>query len=506
LDEIVTHEQIHCRQAHTIDILLAETLVCLCWFNPVAWLLRRDLKQNLEFLTDRMTLQSGFDRKRYQYNLLRVSGGAYYIVNHFNFHFNHLKKRIIMINKKKSPRIMAVKYLLVVPALAAVLLTVQTSGLQARKTDSVSSIDEISVEDVFADTEINESINQEITKVTENKKTVTVAVTNPDLGALAQTPDKRISGTVTNADGQPLPGVAVFVKETTTGTVTDMNGKYSLNVPTDAILQFSYVGVDTQEIIVGNQQLINVMMATQPKGEVADVGASIRIRGNAEISEENTPLIIIDGKEVNVNVNSINPNQIQSIDVFKNEVAIAKYGEKGKNGVILITMKTTADATGKHVSGTVTNADGQLLPSVAVIVKETTTGTVTDMNGRYSLLNIPTDATLQFSMFGMATQEIALENRQVIDVVMAVQPKAEVADVGTSTKEVVVVGYSTRIKGNAGISDTPLIIVDGKEFDDGLNSIDPKQIESLSVLKGASATAVYGEKGKNGVILITTKK
>ena len=74
LDAIITHEQIHCRQRHSFDILLAEAFVCLFWFNPVAWLLRSDIKQNLEYQTDSITLLSGIDRKSYQYNLLRVSG------------------------------------------------------------------------------------------------------------------------------------------------------------------------------------------------------------------------------------------------------------------------------------------------------------------------------------------------------------------------------------------------------------------------------------------------
>ena len=145
LDEIVTHEHIHCQQGHTIDNLLAEALVCLCWFNPIIWLLRNDLKQNLEYHTDRMTLRSGFDRKHYQYSLLRIAGNAFQIANHF--HFNHLKKRIIMLNKKESPSIMAAKYLLVVPALAAAFLTVQVSGLQAKETDDVIAMDKSPVSD-----------------------------------------------------------------------------------------------------------------------------------------------------------------------------------------------------------------------------------------------------------------------------------------------------------------------------------------------------------------------
>ena len=131
LSEILTHEQVHCRGLHTVDILLAEAAVCLFWVNPVVWWLRNDLRQNLEYHADRCVLQAGFDKKHYQYNLLKVSGGAFQIVNHF--HFNHLKKRIIMMNKKKSPRVWSLKYLMAIPVFAAAGLVSQVFGSQTEE-------------------------------------------------------------------------------------------------------------------------------------------------------------------------------------------------------------------------------------------------------------------------------------------------------------------------------------------------------------------------------------
>jgi hypothetical protein len=177
LSEIVAHEKIHCRQRHTIDILLAEALVCFFWFNPAAWLLRRDLKQNLEFFTDRMTLRLGFDRKHYQYCILRVANINFQIVNYF--YFNNLKKRIIMINKKETSRILAAKYLLVLPVLAAVFLIMQSLGLQAK--NFVDFIDDIHIplDVVFPVEKISE--NEIITAVIEKKKEIaTVSVIPSD--------------------------------------------------------------------------------------------------------------------------------------------------------------------------------------------------------------------------------------------------------------------------------------------------------------------------------------
>ena len=441
--EILTHEQIHCRQKHSYDILLVEAFVCLFWFNPIAWLLRRDLKQNLEYQTDQMTLHRGINCKQYQYSLLRVAGYTFQIVNHFHFYkFNHIKKRIIMLNKKETPRIMAAKYLLVVPALAAVLLTVQASGLQVTEINVANSVDESTAQTVFDASEINESNIAAETTVAENKKPV-AAVTKkaeivPDLTVSAQTPDKLVSGTVTNTEGQPLPGVSVVVKGTTTGSVTDMNGKYSLTVPVQSVLQFSFVGVASLEIVVENQQTINVVMQ---KDKLIGNGSinSVTINDNQTkieadniiygLGENNNPYIFVDGKEFIGKINSIPPEQIESISVLKEQSAIVKYGEKGINGVILVTTKRGAN------------------------------------------------------------KEIMAIDYSVPD--KYVQPIVEDIDI--------------EIRGLTP-GNKPLIIVDGKEFDGSINSLSPDQIESIMVLKAYSSFAEYGEKGKNGVVLITTKK
>ena len=434
LDEIVSHEHIHCRQGHTFDILLVEILVCLCWFNPVTWLLRHDLKQNIEFYTDRMTLLLGFNRKHYQYSLLRVSESAFQIVNHF--HFNPIKKRIIMMNKKESPRIISAKYLLVIPVLTVALLTVQISSLQAGKIKDTGSIIENPVRTEVIELPAMENIESNMALEAIHKKSekaLTVApvlninVQNPDSitqGNVLQKKDKvkassndplivldgkvisseemknidpviiesisvlkdptvlnsqniangiilittktgtntdnpqedisqvvRVSGNVTAAkDGQALPGVAIIVNEGTTATVTDMHGNYVLDVPTNATLQFKYIGMDLREVAVKNRQQINVVMETNTQSEGIDnVTNPIKLYNHSE--KNNKPLLIVNGKEVDglsgrmENISTISPYNIEKIDVLKGEAAILKYGEKGKNGVVIITTKkyTTSD-------------------------------------------------------------------------------------------------------------------------------------------------------------------
>ena len=118
LDEILTHEMAHVKQHHSVDVLLAEMVSICCWMNPFAWLLKREVRLNLEFLADRKVMEAGFATKSYQYHLLGLAYNHKYGLSN-NFNFSHLKQRIIMMNKKKSNAAGHIKYaLFVLPAFA----------------------------------------------------------------------------------------------------------------------------------------------------------------------------------------------------------------------------------------------------------------------------------------------------------------------------------------------------------------------------------------------------
>lgn len=238
-------------------------------------------------------------------------------------------------------------------------------------------------------------------------------------------------------------------------------------------------------------------------------------------------------------------------DVLKDENLT--YTSKGK--IIMIVAKKGLLAPAnvqqkKTLSGKVTDSSGQSLPGVSVVLKSTTIGTVTDFSGRYTLSNIPGDATLVFSFVGMKAQEIPVGSRTVIDV------KLEEEAVGI--EEVVAIGYGTarrkdltgsvssvggatlkdvpvtsaaqaiagrmagvqvtktegspdaeikiRVRGGGSITqdNSPLYLVDGFPVE-SISDVAPTDIASIDILKDASSTAIYGARGANGVILITTK-
>lgn len=118
ISEILTHEMAHVKQHHSVDVLLAEMVSICCWMNPFAWLLKREVRLNLEFLADRKVMEAGFATKNYQYHLLGLAYNHKYGLSN-NFNFSHLKQRIIMMNKKKSNATGHIKYaLFVLPAFA----------------------------------------------------------------------------------------------------------------------------------------------------------------------------------------------------------------------------------------------------------------------------------------------------------------------------------------------------------------------------------------------------
>ncbi|TKG94913.1 SusC/RagA family TonB-linked outer membrane protein [Puteibacter caeruleilacunae] len=218
-----------------------------------------------------------------------------------------------------------------------------------------------------------------------------IAITERKMNANQQV--TQISGVVKDSSGEPLPGVSVVVKGTTVGSVTDIDGKYSIEIPAGSdVVIFSFIGMQTQEIQLAGQSMINITMnedaigleevvavgyGTQKKvnltgsittvdqeklnsravtnlssglsglapgvtvsqsrgGKVGDEGISIRIRGIGTMNDNN-PMVVVDG--IVSSMSDIDPNDIESMSVLKDAASAAIYGSRAANGVILITTK-----------------------------------------------------------------------------------------------------------------------------------------------------------------------
>lgn len=138
LTAILLHEQIHVSELHTLDILLGEISAIFYWFNPGIWLMKKAIRENIEFITDRKILQTGINAKQYQYSLVNVSFAAapQGIVNHFNI--STIKKRIIMMNAKRSSKVNLTRYAFLVPVVLTCLFAISQSKAELVKKNQVA--------------------------------------------------------------------------------------------------------------------------------------------------------------------------------------------------------------------------------------------------------------------------------------------------------------------------------------------------------------------------------
>ena len=142
IEEIMMHELTHCQQLHSIDIIFSELFCIIFWFNPFVWLLKREVRLNLEYLADNSVLANGKDNKEYQYHLLGLTYRKNVATITNNFNVLPIKKRIKMMNKKETKGILKAKYMLYIP-LVAMLLAVSNIETIARNVAKVTSSVEI---------------------------------------------------------------------------------------------------------------------------------------------------------------------------------------------------------------------------------------------------------------------------------------------------------------------------------------------------------------------------
>ena len=139
--EILMHEKTHAKQWHSVDVIISEIINIVCWFNPFMWLLKSEIRLNLEYLADNKVVETSIDHKQYQYHLLGLTHISKQTGLYNNFNVSHLKRRIIMMNKKRTRTAGRIKYALFAP-LAAALLLVSNIEAVARTVEKVMDASE----------------------------------------------------------------------------------------------------------------------------------------------------------------------------------------------------------------------------------------------------------------------------------------------------------------------------------------------------------------------------
>ena len=240
--------------------------------------------------------------------------------------------------------------------------------------------------------------------------------------AVASAQSIRVTGTVKSSEGEPLPGAAVIVKGTTTGVNTDLDGKYTITVPSNGTLVASMIGFIEQEVAVNSHAVIDFMLhedsellddvlvvaygtaskssftgsasmvkeetierkistnvtsalaGTTPgvqmissSGDPTSNSSTIRIRGIGSMSASSSPLIVLDGVPYQGSISDINPSDVESMSVLKDAAASAIYGHRGANGVIIITTKKGKSGDAQVKFDAKWGANSRLIPQYDVI-------------------------------------------------------------------------------------------------------------------------------------------
>jgi len=340
LAKIIRHEQAHIDQKHGIDLMLVAFFQSLVWMNPLYYWFARSVRENIEFLADQQVLRSGQDPKAYQYALLKVAqNSSLPLTQHFSI--SHLKKRIIMMNKKRTHSLWTSKYLLVVPLLITTLLVVNAKELK----DAWSNADFAIIAQNEADDQTNKASKKSVDDI------VVVGYKSDD----ARTPVSVLSIdtiSIRQANGDPTkqPLYIVDGKQVTTIQNLAPDQIESMEVLKDENAVKIYGKKGENGVILITMKTVekgNVMIRVnevkqedaQYKKDPVTLHATIVLRDQGKKAIPKNVLIIKDGTEILTDIKSVPSNEIESIKVLKDSTAIKIYGEKAKHGVILINTK-----------------------------------------------------------------------------------------------------------------------------------------------------------------------
>jgi TonB-dependent SusC/RagA subfamily outer membrane receptor len=338
---ILAHEIAHVEQRHWVDIVLAQLVCVFQWFNPFAWLYLSAVKQNHEFLADRSVINKGYSPAVYQAvlvnNTLKVPVFAF--TNSFAYY--HKFKRITIMKKNVSKPAKKWAVLLLLPALAAFLAAfaqpeyhysaILSSRLEPEKTviqDTVTKTTHFKT--VTASPKSTKKSAEKVANQVIVKDETNEAMENTD-----STKNKQVTFSTDDWGKTDSPLVIVDGREYTSSP-NDVENIESLEIRKDKSATSVYGEKGENGVII-----ITTKRQTEPvfaSGKYVTCDEKNKIRYSLNNPLGNSPLYIVDGQET-ASINNLKPEDVESITVLKDNASTSIYGEKGKNGVIIITMK-----------------------------------------------------------------------------------------------------------------------------------------------------------------------
>uniref|UniRef100_A0AB33JJF8 M56 family metallopeptidase n=3 Tax=unclassified Prevotella TaxID=2638335 RepID=A0AB33JJF8_9BACT len=363
--EILVHEHTHARQLHSLDVIVAELFCTFCWFNPFCWLIRQEVRLNLEYLADEAVLYQGCARKSYQYHLLGLaysssSGG---LANHFKV--LPLKNRIKMMNKQRTNQVGKVKYLLFLP-LVAMLLAVSNVEMLAHtineKLPNNTVLEEMKkVLPVVLKTSEQVPMMKDMQQNTLQR----VVVKKGGKVVVKQDVDDKVLEVVEEMPRYPggtkelMRYLSTNIKYPSNATINKIQGRVVVQFVVEKDGKLSNVRVRRSVHKLLDAEAVRVVR-TMPRWTPGKLkGKTVRVWYNLPIEfrlndekksaniqiknihpDKSVRMLIVDGKEVPMDaLNGIDAQKIGNVTVMTDQKAVSLYGEKARGGVIIVNTK-----------------------------------------------------------------------------------------------------------------------------------------------------------------------
>lgn len=507
-DTIYEHEQVHKKQVHSFDVIFFEIIGIICWLNPVVYLYKISIKNIHEFIADEIASQHVSSKADYALLLFsqQFHAPTQHLANHFYSH-STLKLRIKMLGKERSAKMALLKYGMIVPVFIAMLvLTSATIARSSSPTEGISELIEMPASTFEA--------------IIDNDKT------------------RPVKGRVTDETGEPLPGVSVTFKDKTRGAYTDISGNFIMNdVAINAILVFSFPGHLTTEVNSGNLTELTVKLKKSKKGP-EPAGALSPAESSVEIISKPVFTVVEQQPEFPGGMDAMYKYIAENIS-YPTEAR-----ENHKEGRVFLKFIVSSTGTVSNIQilkGVGHGCDEEAVRVVATMPKwnpgvqngkpvdvyfnmpihfqlsksksvasttsEATSITGIRLRGKVEGIEVGT-ARLQTATQPQEGKPLTLRSTAVTD--DKNEPvRVRVTGYANQARPAQANGYSMNITTTADdfAKNPPLFIVDGTEKEAfKIKDLNPDDIQSISVIKDAQASVLYGDKGRNGVIIIATKK
>lgn len=538
LELMLTHEKVHAKQLHSLDILITQLTCVVFWFNPFIWLYRKEIRQNLEFIADSNTQKVSGTKKEYQHLLLKTSIANHKISLSNNFYNSSIKERIVMLKKSRSNRKKQWRYLVILPFLAGLLMSMNTEKVYveaATKIENNKPTIEFVVTKNTTDIELKKMTNTVSQKggslvFSKIKRNSADELTNIFVklydhsygGGDSEAPIKSFliykelygkgGGFVGRIEGATLH----FNDDTNNKTNIDQLTKRAHKVILEKGLQTSKSTPSTRQ-----SEKLNPSYTTE----------SFKVKFTKDMTEERIEELKdwLEAKEVIMTIKRLKRNKANEIiDIsidFKTTNGSANYNAKDQNGIKPFYFKM--DENGSFGVGAI-NDEEVIIETIKIGDHNNSSKSETFVynSGKNKIYLIDsTKAELYNNQRDTVIERIKLklENNDTIfynsidssEVKRLSKLKSQMylqrdKPVSVTSEHIEILQPNNKthsfLTSSSNQNPKPLIIVNGKPYNKNISKIEPNTIDKVEVIKGEKAITKYGKDGERGVILIKTNQ